>query len=84
MEYPMLELAIEKAGKKKYEVARMLGISAPALSYKLKGRSPFTFDEQTRVAEFLGFRREFLFLNFGPPPSMKLSPKTEGGDTDAQ
>jgi transcriptional regulator with XRE-family HTH domain len=83
MEYPMLEHALAFTRRKKYELAKALGISGPALSYKLAGQTPFTFDEQCKTAEFLGYKREYLFLTFTPPASQRL-PKAERGGANAQ
>lgn len=47
--FPILETEIFERGIKKKEIAQKLGIGEKALSNKLKGVSPFTWDEAAKL-----------------------------------
>lgn len=51
--YPRLEAAIAASGKKKYEVAKLLGLQSDTLSRKLRGRSDFTWPEVVALRDYL-------------------------------
>lgn len=53
--YPNLEAELARAGINRLQLAAALGVSAPAITYKMRtGKNVFTHDEVIKVFELLG------------------------------
>lgn len=52
--HPNLEAELARAGINKAQYALALGVSAPAMTYKLRSKSPFSYEEVKKTFELLG------------------------------
>lgn len=80
MLYPNLNWALSYMRVAQYRLATVLVISESCLSRRLAGRAEdFAPHEKQRIAEYLGFRADWLFAEVTPPASARLSSHTAAG-----
>jgi hypothetical protein len=78
MKFPNLEWAIAQTGSQ-FRFAASLGESESWLSRRLTGRTPFSSEDQVRIATKVGYPSNWLFKPGGPPPEAEISETREAG-----
>jgi hypothetical protein len=67
MKFANVLWAITNDGRKHYRLAMAMGCTEIRFSRCLSGRSNFTSEEQGKLAQVLGYSREWLFRKVKPP-----------------
>ena len=83
--YPELAAEIARRGIKKKDIAKSLGICDKALNEKLRGQSPFKWQEVCVIRDrfFPDLALEFLFGEKPRPGDRKQTDTAGGGGTGA-
>ena len=72
MKWPYLAWALHSRRIIYLDAAAALKISSSTFTHKMQGRIEFAPHEQTRLAELIGLRKEFLFTEIVVPESARL------------
>lgn len=64
--YPEIRKEMKRQNIRLRDLAEYLGISTPALSMKLSGRSPIKLEECYKILQYLRIRPDLVFEYFPP------------------
>ncbi len=84
MRFANLLAVMAAKGKKQYETARAVGMSESRFSRCLRGIQDFSFEEQQKIAQFLGRPGHWLFKQIRLPRdgAKKIAvPRAETGES---